>query len=105
MVLMGRAFSDPGQGVDELVLRQFEELARRFFPVFRHHLVDLTEDTFFWRIHFLIGAMAYTMAAPERLNFISGGRCSLQDPEEAVNRLVDFVVAGLQAPGEVETKT
>ncbi len=105
MLLMGRAFSEPGHGVDALVLRQFEGLARRFFPVFRHHLEDLTEETFFWRIHFLVGAMAYTMAAPARLHFISGGRCSMEDPEEAVARLVGFVVAGLRAPAEVEIGT
>ena len=105
MLLMGRAFSEPGHGVDELVLRQFEGLARRFFPVFRHHLEDLTTETFFWRIHFLVGAMAHTMAASEGLRFISGGRCSLEDPEEAVDRLVDFVVAGMRAPDGVETKT
>ena len=105
MLLMGRAFSEPGHGVGELVLRQFQGLARRFFPLFRHHLEDLTEETFFWRIHFLIGAMAHTMAAPERLRFISGGRCSLQDPEEAVERLVEFVVAGLRAPDGAEATT
>ncbi len=105
MLLMGRAFSEPGHGVGELVLRQFQGLARRFFPLFRHHLEDLTEETFFWRIHFLIGAMAHTMAAPERLRFISGGRCSLQAPEEAVERLVEFVVAGLRAPDGAEATT
>ena len=104
MLLMGRAFSEPGHGVDELVLRQFQGLAHCFFPVFRHHLEDLTEETFFWRIHFLIGAMAHTMAAPERLRFISGDRCSLQDPEEAVERLVEFVVAGLRASDGAETR-
>jgi len=104
MLLMGRAFSEPGHGVEELVLRQFEELAQRFFPVFRHHLGDLSEETFFWRIHFLIGAMAHTMAASKRLDFVSGGCCSLDNPEAAVGRLVDFVVAGLRAPDRVETK-
>ena len=87
MLLMGRAFSEPGHGIDELVLRQFEGLARRFFPVFRHHLEDLTEEEFYWRVHFMIGAMAHTMAAPGRLHFMSGGLCSFQDPEEAVDRL------------------
>ena len=103
MLLMGRAFSDPGHEINELVLRQFEGIARRFFPVFRHHLEHLTEETFFWRIHFLVGAMAYTMTARERLHFISGGRCSLEDPGEAVDRLVEFVVAGLRARDGVET--
>ncbi len=104
MLLMGRAFSEPGHGLDELVLRQFDGLARRFFPVFRHHLEDLTEEAFFWRIHFMIGAMAHTMAASGGLQFMSGGLCSLQDPEEAVDRLVEFVVAGLRAPAGVEKK-
>ena len=104
MLLMGRAFSEPGHGVDELVLRQFEGLARRFFPVFRHHLEDLTEEAFYWRIHFMIGAMAYTMAAPERLHLISGGLCSFEDPEVVVDRLVAFLVAGLRAPAYAEKK-
>ncbi len=105
MLLMGRAFSEPGHAVEELVLRQFEGLASRFFPVFRHHLQDLTEETFFWRIHFVIGAMAHTMAASGRLHFMSDGLCSFQDPEEAVERLVQFAVAGLRAPAEEERKT
>ncbi len=104
MHLMGRAFSDPGEGVDRLVVRQFDPLAERFLPVLRHHLVDLDKQEFFWRVHFMIGAMAYTMAAPHRLYFMSKGLCSMGDPEKAIDHLVRFIVAGLLAPVEAGEK-
>ena len=100
MHLMGRAFSDRGEGVDEMVMQQFEPLAELFFPVLRHHLVDLAPKEFFWRVHFMIGAMAYTMAAPHRLFFLSQGLCAMDDPEESIEQLVRFIVAGLLAPSE-----
>ena len=100
MHLMGRAFSDPGEGLDEIVMQQFAPLAKIFLPVLRNHLVDLDAEEFFWRVHFMIGAMAYTMAAPHRLTFLSQGLCSMEDPEEAIEQLVNFIVAGLLAPSQ-----
>ena len=98
MCLMGRAFSNPDKGIEKDLLRLYEPLAKRFIPIFRHHLCDLPDHDFFWRIHFMIGLMSYTMAASHRLSFISNGTCSMRDPEETIKHLVNFVLSGLLAP-------
>jgi hypothetical protein len=73
-------------------------VAARFVPALRAALPKLALKEFFWRFHFIIGAMAHTMAHTRHLDFISNGACDPGDTEGAIRRLVEFAVAGLKAP-------
>ena len=63
-------------------------------------LPNLPPVDFFWRIHFLVGSMAHTMADSERLRAISGGLCDPDDTEGTIRRLVAFLNGGLQAKAD-----
>ncbi len=61
-------------------------------------LPGLTSHELHWRIHFLIGTMAQTMADPERLRALSDGTCDPYDIDATLTQLVPFLVAGMCAP-------
>jgi AcrR family transcriptional regulator len=69
-----------------------------FVKAFKEALPQLPEDVLYWRLHFLIGANAYTLARSGRLEFISDGRCSSAQTEEAFQQIQPFLEAGLHAP-------
>jgi hypothetical protein len=58
----------------------------------------LSPEDLFWRLFFIIGAMAHALAAGSLLRLISGGVCNPADMEDAMRRLVHFTSAGLRAP-------
>ena len=97
MRLLGRCFMEPDPKIQEMLDRQLHEVASRFIPALQRALPKLPEEDFFWRIHFLVGAMAHTMADAERLRDFSGGICDPDDTEVMIDQLVVFLSAGFNA--------
>jgi AcrR family transcriptional regulator len=60
-------------------------------------LPKLDARELYWRFHFVMGAMVYTMAAPGRIEQISHGDIDTSDPQDALEHLVRFAAAGLRA--------
>ncbi len=98
MRLLGRLFADPGDRLQALFLEQFEDIGKRFMPVFQRALPKLPPVELMWRIHFVIGVMAHTMADTQKLRHISHGVCDPTDTEGIVGRMVTFLAAGMKAP-------
>jgi AcrR family transcriptional regulator len=94
--LLGRMYSGTSEQVKALMLAQFGEIVRRFVAAFRRALPELPLEELMWRLHFMVGAMAHTMAACDQLKAFSGGVC--QDPTagQTLARLVPFIAAGLR---------
>jgi hypothetical protein len=61
-------------------------------------LPDLPAKDLYWRFHFVLGAMVYTMAAPGRIESITRGRLDTSNKKAALDQLVQFGAAGLRAP-------
>lgn len=98
MRLLGRVFNDPGEKLQRLFIEQFEAIGRRFKPAFGRALPDLPPVDAMWRLHFVIGVMAHTMADTQKLKFISQGACDPNDTEEIIRQMVAFLAAGMRAP-------
>ena len=97
MRLLGRCVLEPDKTIQTMLNHQFHYVLERFTPALQRALPDLPPVDFFWRIHFLVGSMAHTMADSERLRSISGGLCDPDDTEGTIRRLVAFLVGGLRA--------
>ena len=97
MRLLGRCVLDPDETIQAMLNQQFHYVLERFTPALQRALPDLPPVDFFWRIHFLVGSMAHTMADSERLRSISGGLCDPDDTEGTIRRLVAFLAGGLKA--------
>ena len=97
MRLLGRLVLEPDDSIQALLTRQFETVLTKFMPALKRALPKLEPIDFFWRLHFLVGAMAHTMADSERISSVSGGICDPDDTEGIISRLVVFLTAGLKA--------
>ena len=97
MRLLGRCYTDPDDNIQAMLTRQLNEVAERFLPAFQKALPKLPPMELFWRLHFMVGAMAHTMADAERLREFTGGQCDPDNTEDTIHRLVAFLAGGLKA--------
>jgi len=96
--LMGRLFSEPGEHVQAILKPQFAEVAAGFLPALERALPRLPGAELAARIHFMVGAMAHTLAGTHVMQLFVGDRCDPSDAEGTIRRLVSFLAAGLRAP-------
>ena len=97
--LLGRAFSEPADSMRTLLPEQYREVVLRFKSALVRALPQLPEAELVWRMHFMFGAMSYSMAGNDALQLIATCRVEGADDAEAIiARLIPFLTAGLQAP-------
>lgn len=99
--LTGRIHSEPHAPARAIFLAQFGEIIRRFVAAFRRTLPHLPEEEVSWRLLFVVGAMAHTMMSTHLLDTL--GARQPRDTEELLEALVQFVVAGVQAPSTLDS--
>ncbi len=102
--LLGRLYLEPGGQARSVMLEQFGEAGRRFLAALQRALPDLPQAELFWRLHFMVGVLAHTLAGRNHLEVMSGGACNASDLEGALERMIAFVVAGLRAPVPTKRK-
>jgi len=97
--LLGRAYADPAPFIRQFLSRQYAPMIRRFKAAFGRTLPQLPAKELSWRLHFLMGAMSYTLAGTDVLKLISAlDPAGTGNDELLLRRLGPFLVAGLQAP-------
>lgn len=97
--LLGRAFSEPSDLMRDVLPAQYREVVVRFKDALVRALPEVPEQELIWRMHFMFGALSYTMAGTDSLRLIA--TCNLEgadDAETIISRLIPFLVAGLRAP-------
>lgn len=95
--LVGRVQSLPAEQL-EWLRDLFTAIESRFIPAFRRALPAVPEDVFLWRFTFVLGVMCSALADPDRIRFVSGGRCDPSNSQEVEDQIVAFCSAGLCAP-------
>ncbi len=97
--LIGRAYADPAPFIRSFLSNQYAPMIARFKTAFGHTLPHLPPKELSWRLHFLMGALSYTLAGTDVLKLISELNPVATDNDELLlRRLGPFLVAGLQAP-------
>jgi AcrR family transcriptional regulator len=94
---MGRVRTDGTPEMRNLMDREVGHL-HPFADSLARTLAGLPRPEIFWRLHFTLALMHYTITDLRRLDAISGGICDLTDTEALVARIVGFAVAGFEAP-------
>lgn len=69
---------------------------KRFIPYLKAVLPELSEADIFWRLHFSLGALHYTITSLSRLRSLSEGVCNTNNFEETLERIIDYVEAGFR---------
>ena len=79
-----------------IVEKHFQEAAMRFIAALMRALPHLGKDELLWRVHFMIGAMAHTLAGQPVMHMVDAST----DFPTRVRRLVRFLGAAFRAAGE-----
>ncbi len=97
--LLGRAYVDPAPFIRQLLSQQYGEMINRFKGAFAKALPHLAKEELTMRLHFVMGALAYTLAGTDALKLISTiNPAQPQDDTLLLRKLAPFLTAGLQAP-------
>jgi len=97
--LLGRAYADPAPFIRRFLSEQYAQMIARFKAAFGRALPHLPKKELSWRLHFIMGALSYTLAGTDALKLIAE-----LNPKESANdeillrRLAPFLLAGLKAP-------
>jgi AcrR family transcriptional regulator len=97
--LLGRAYTEPAKGIRQLIGRMYAPAMERFKAAFQRALPELPRDELVWRMHFMFGTLAYTLAATDTVQLIAGAKPEDRyDARVLEDRLVAFMSAGLLSP-------
>ena len=77
--------------------KEFGDLARRFVAMLSEAAPGIAAETLWWRMHFLVGAMAHTLQSAHVIGQVSGGVCDANDHETIVAQLTSFAIGGFAA--------
>ena len=97
--MLGRVYTDPTEYLPEFVHELYRDVIERFRGACALQLPGLSAQELCWRLNFIVGALAYTMAGHAMMRLVSEvdlweqTRCS-----SVVRYFVNFVSEGLQSP-------
>jgi AcrR family transcriptional regulator len=100
--LLGRAYADPAPFIRQFLSDQYARMIVRYKAAFAKALPDLPVQELTWRLHFVMGALSYTVAGTDALRLIA----QLSEEETShvdhdivvIEKLAPFLAAGLKAP-------
>jgi AcrR family transcriptional regulator len=93
VLLMGRLMAE-GM-MQTIVEKHFKKLVERITGALKQATPHLPDEEFRWRMHFMLGAMAYTMCGRNDITGLGG---DTKDFRGRIDRLITFLVGGFQAP-------
>ena len=97
--LLGRAYADPAPFIRQLLSEQYAQMIARFKAAFGRALPHLPRKELSWRLHFIMGALSYTLAGTDVLKLIAElNPTETTNDEVLLRRLAPFLLAGLKAP-------
>lgn len=96
--LFGRISLEQPAFLRSFLAGQFREVADRFERALVATLPGHGAATIWWRLHFLVGAMAHTLQNSATLSHLTGKLCDPDDKDALVEQLVAFATGGLRAP-------
>ncbi|MCW8943679.1 MAG: TetR family transcriptional regulator [Sedimenticola sp.] len=101
--LLGRTHAEPGPEVHDFLPLLYEKVKDRYRTALAKTLPDLSQEELSWRVHFVIGTIAFTLAGTDALEMIESCRyCDPADIEGIIQRLLPFLVGGLSAPAAIK---
>ena len=97
--LLGRAYADPAPFIRRFLSEQYAQMIARFKAAFGRALPHLPKKELSWRLHFIMGALSYTLAGTDAHKIIAElNPLATGNDEILLRRLAPFLLAGLNAP-------
>ena len=97
--LLGRAYADPAPFIRQFLSDQYAEMIARFKAALGRALPHMPRKELSWLLHFIMGALSYTLAGTDALKLIAElNPLETTNDEILLRRLAPFLLAGLTAP-------
>jgi AcrR family transcriptional regulator len=96
--LLGRAYVDPSPVLRHFLSERYAPMIARFKEAFGRALPQLSRQELTWRLHFMMGALAYTLAGADAWKLIAALNPESGNDALLLRRLAPFLIAGLKAP-------
>src|SRR5438132_13895152 len=97
--LLGRAYADPAPFIRQFLSEQYALMIARFKAAFARALPQLPRKELTWRLHFVMGALSFTLAGTDALKLIAElNPYETANDELLLRRLAPFLLAGLTTP-------
>ncbi|MEO5702142.1 MAG: TetR/AcrR family transcriptional regulator [Casimicrobiaceae bacterium] len=97
--LLGRAYADPAPFIRQFLSAQYAAMIGCFKAAFARALPALAPRELSWRLHFIMGALSYTLAGTDALKMIEAlAPGEPANDELLLRRLAPFLLAGLTTP-------
>jgi AcrR family transcriptional regulator len=100
--LMGRIFSQQGEGLPEPVEDQLRRVIDRFIRALGKALPTVAAEDLTWRFHFMTGGMIHMLTHQEVLRRLSGGVAGSPTMEATLGRFIRFAAEGFREGTEAE---
>ena len=95
-LLRARMVFEPSHLRRQLLGKFFDASTKTFIETLAVALPDVSRQRLHWGLHFLLGSMVYTMAAPKRVESIVGGDLDTANHAAALEELIRFAAAALR---------
>lgn len=98
MRLLDLAYMKHQEDLRDFLIDRYGSRLQRFFALIRQDSAPMEDDEFFWRLHFLLGSITFTLSNfhtlhdIERQEFASGA-----EVERILHRMIPVLAAGMQA--------
>src|ERR1043165_1791557 len=97
--LLGRTYSEPNKAVRALIGQMYAPTMQRYKAALERALPQMPREELVWRMHFMFGTLAYTLAATDTVQLIAGSKPEDRyDARLLEDRLTAFMASGLSAP-------
>ena len=95
--LRTRLAMEPEAFSRRILAEAFDASGREYIAALQAVLPGLPASDLYWRFHFLLGTMVYTMADAGRIQSLTADRCRPGDVEAALAHIVPFLAAGFRS--------
>ena len=97
--LLGRTYTEPAKGIRQLIGQMYAPAMQRYKATLERALPQMPREELVWRMHFMFGTLAYTLAATDTVQLIAGSKPEDRyDARLLEDRLTAFLASGLAAP-------
>jgi len=97
--LLGRGYTDSQGFLRWFLTTQYPEVISSFVEAVQKAYPELTPEEIFWRLHFTMGTVVFTMSSSDALIDIAANDFDKKlDIAEVIQRVIPYVAAGVGAP-------
>jgi AcrR family transcriptional regulator len=97
--LLGRTYTEPAKPIRALIGQMYAPIMQRYKAALERALPHMPREELIWRMHFMFGTLAYTLAATDTVQLIAGSKPEDRyDARLLEDRLSAFLASGLNAP-------